>query len=151
MTATWSGQPITGPVLIYHDEILVDSGPPYLLGDLNRQGALVCISEGRPRISWRSSDGEFFADVNNDGLSSSTAYQQIRNLGTDLPNFSRLSRASSSINPPAANQNGLWACRANSLESEGADGVQRVLENFVFAGLYRRGEGKSTPVEIPPE
>ena len=58
--ATWNGTRITGPVLIYHDEIIVD--PTRSLGVLTAPGALVCTSQSRPRTAWRRADHKFFND-----------------------------------------------------------------------------------------
>lgn len=136
VSVTWNGTAITAPVLIYHEEVLADPEPPYLLGDdLNRTGALVCRSESRTRAAWRYTDGEFFDDVTI-RMNPRGGYQQIRSDNVTVPSVSRLSR----VSPTAANEiNGLWTCRVQVIDE---DGLQDVLDNFVFVGLYHRGEGE---------
>ena len=132
---TWNGTRITGPVLIYHDEIKVDPGPTYSLGDLAAPGALVCTSQTRARAGWRRADHEFFDDVS--GQVSTTVLNQVRTGSTAVPSLTRLSRDNEGVNPGVGNQNGLWCCRVQSMGDE-AD----VVANFVFAGVYRRGLGE---------
>ena len=50
VSVTWNGTTVTGPVLIYHDEILVDPGPSYSIGDTDRPGTLVCRSDSRDKL-----------------------------------------------------------------------------------------------------
>ena len=126
---TWNGTRITGPVLIYHDEIIVDPGPTYSFGDIAAPGALVCTSETGERASWRRADHAFFSDVDR-GAISTTVLNQIRTAATATPNRGRLSQPSENVNPSDANQNGLWCCRVSANPA------------FVFAGVYRRGMGE---------
>ena len=134
---------ITGPILIFHDEITVDPGTPgnlstYTLGTFQDTGGnLFCVATGRPRVSWRLADGDFRNDTNLNGASPSSlsGYQIIRNGDRS---FARLTRSSSSTNPTASNLNGLWTCRVGSEPQD----AQVVLDNFVFAGLYHRNHGE---------
>ena len=128
--ATWNGTRITGPVLIYHDEIIVDPGPTYSFGDIAAPGALVCTSETTIRASWRRADHGFFSDVDR-GAISTTNLNQIRTAATANPNRGRLSRDNENVNPSVAHQNGLWCCRVSGGGSA-----------FVFAGVYLRGMGE---------
>ena len=130
VTVTWNGTRITGPVLIYHDEIIVDPGPTYSIGNIAAPGALVCTSETAARASWRRSDHEFFGDVDG-GVISTTVLNQIRTAATATPNRGRLSRHNENVNPSDPNQNGLWCCRVLGHDPA-----------FVFAGVYRRGMGE---------
>ena len=116
-------------MLIYHDEIIVDPGPTYSIGNIAAPGALVCTSETTVRAAWRRSDHAFFGDVN--GAVSTTNLNQIRTLPSATPNRGRLSRDNENVNPRAAHQNGLWCCRVSSDDSA-----------LVFAGVYRRGMGE---------
>ena len=130
--ATWNGTRITGPVLIYHDEISVD--PARSLGVLTAPGALVCTSETRTRAGWRRADHVFFGDG-----PQATNLSQIRSGSEVVPSIARVSRDNEGVNPSFADQNGLWCCRVQSLrQSDEAN----VVANFVFAGLYRRGMGE---------
>ena len=132
VTVTWNGTRITGPVLIYHDEIIVD--PARSLGVLTAPGALVCTSETRPRAGWRRADHRFFGDG-----PQATNLGQIRTGPEVVPNIARLSRDNEDVNPSNAHQNGLWCCRVQSLQqSDEAD----VVANLVFIGVYRRGMGE---------
>ena len=131
VTVTWNGTRITGPVLIYHDEIIVDPGPTYLFGDNAAPGALVCTSESSTRASWRGSDHLFFGDVATRPIST-TILNQIRTAATATPNRGRLSRDNENVNPSAPNQNGLWCCRIAGVNTAG----------FVFVGVYHRGMGE---------
>ena len=131
VTVTWNGTRITGPVLIYHDEIIVDPGPTYSFGDIAAPGALVCTSETTARASWRRSDHLFIGDVTSRPIST-TNLNQIRTAADATPNRGRLSRDNENVNPSAPNQNGLWCCRIGSNNPEG----------FVFVGVYRRGMGE---------
>ena len=62
----------------------------------------------------------------------------VRNDGTAVPSFARLTRESSTVNPTASNLNGLWTCRVGTEPQD----AQVVLDNFVFAGLYRRNHSE---------
>ena len=134
--------------MIFHDEITVDPGTPgdpstYTLGTFQDTGGnLFCVGTGRPRVSWRIADGGFRSDTNRDSRSPSSlsGYQIVRNDGAAVPSFARLTRSSSSTNPTANNLNGLWTCRAGAEPQD----LQVVLDNFVFAGLYRRNDGEQS-------
>jgi hypothetical protein len=137
---TWSGTRVTGPLLIYHDEIGVDPGPAYDIGDSNSDGALVCTSATRPIAGWRVADHDFFNDVS--GSISTTRLNQIRAPASD-PTVARLSRDNGAVSSSDPDQNGLWACRVNNLPHETPLGGQaHVAANIVFVGIYRRGMGK---------
>ena len=146
MRAYWNGEEITGPILIFHDEITVDPGIPgepftYTLGTFQDTGGnLFCVGTGRPTVSWRIANGKFRTDTNLAGRSPSTlsGYQIIRNDGAAVPSFARLTRESSSTNPTASNLNGLWTCRAGPTPQD----LQVTLDNFVLAGLYHRDHGE---------
>ena len=129
VNVTWNGTKITGPVLIYHDEIIVDPGPTYSIGDIAAPGALVCTSETTARASWRRADHAFISDVDR-GAISTTVLNQIRTAADATPNRGRLSRDNENVNPSDASQNGLWCCRVS------------INSTFVFAGVYRRGMGE---------
>ncbi len=69
VSVTWNGTTITGPVLIYSDEIPVDGSSNNTIDDPNGPGALICRSEDRARVSWHYVSGiivrgpEFTADM----------------------------------------------------------------------------------------
>ena len=118
-------------MLIYHDEIIVDS--TRTLGDITAPGALVCTSETRTRAGWRRTDHEFFGDG-----PQATFLSQVRTGSSVVPSRARLSRDNENVNPSIAHQNGLWCCRVQSVGGDDAD----VVANFVFAGVYSRGMGE---------
>ena len=89
MTLTWEGNLVTGPILIYHDELRLDGNDNPMLGDLDGPGALVCRSQTRPRVFWRNTEGNSFPDTDSGGLND---INQIRNGPTDVPSITRLSR-----------------------------------------------------------
>ena len=130
VTVTWNGSIITGPVLIYHDEILDDEGPQYTIGNPDRPGALMCRSERDGIASWRLANGNFFNDVNN-RADNSLGLQQIRTNSNTFPSLSRLSRVPENRNTSAENLNGLWSCRTDIPDLRS-----------VYVGLYYRTEGK---------
>ena len=104
---TWNGTTLTGPTLIYHDELILDgtNPQPLLVGDVDRSGALVCRSETRPRAGWRDTGGGFFQDT----TSRTATIQQIRNDAAAVPNLSRLSRGTTDVETNPA-FNGLFIC-----------------------------------------
>ena len=127
---TWNGTTLTGPTLIYHDELILDGTNPRPLdiGDVNRTGALVCRSETRVRASWRTTDGSFFPDT----TSRTGTIQQIRTDSTTVPSLSRLSRGTTNVLTDI-NNNGLFTCR-----------VHNDATSFVHVGIYARGGGEDT-------
>ena len=128
---TWNGSAVTGPVLIYHDELLLDLEPssaPLNETGINVPGALVCRSEDAEtgRASWRLTDGRFFHDTTQ---RSGENLQQRRTESGDFPSLSRLSRGVESFEETDPQFNGLWICR-----TEHSDEHQ-----FIHVGLYNRG------------
>ena len=121
---TWNGTNITSPILIFHDELLLSTGPE-TLGDLNRPGALVCRSDDSAQAGWHFPAG---APVDDFSESRSSYFQQIRTSETETPSLSRLFRTSD--NPLfSVSASGSWVCRVN--------GDSR---NDVRIGLYYRGK-----------
>ena len=137
VTVTWNGTLVTGPILIYHDEVRLDGNDNPMLGDVDGPGALVCRSQTRPRVGWRMTNGGFFEDTDQGRLDN---INQIRNGIEDVPSFARLSRGTT--NPPE-NFDGLVLCRVDT-RGDSAD----VIANFIFIGFYNRAPGKyQTSVE----
>lgn len=125
---TWNGTTITGPVLIFHDEILIRTDG--LVDDVNEPGSLICRSENESDISWtftfRSFRTLIQATVLGGGPDSIPRILQLRRNREDLeltnPDF-----------------NGLWKCRRRG-EDVGA----------IPVGVYQRGDGEITPVTPTP-
>ena len=120
---------ITGPVLIYLHEILVDSHTTTHIGDPNRQGALICRSEDSTRVSWHFTDGAFISPA---PTSNTTIIKQIRTVEGATPSVSRLSRNRVFFyyNDPT---NGLWHCRLNARGESAYD-------EQINVGIYSRSE-----------
>lgn len=124
MSVTWNGSDITRPVavLIYHDEIRVDMGAVYSIGNNNEGGALICMSEAA-QWHYPNSDPVDLASTSNTGI------QQIKEQSR-----TRLSRSRQGLMLTDDNHNGLWTCRV--------DGSIPIP-----VGFYHRGGGKAKWVE----
>ena len=55
MTVTWNGTTISGPVLIFQDELVRDDRTDVLATPVD--GTLICISENQARVGWHYADG----------------------------------------------------------------------------------------------
>ena len=134
VSVTWNGATLTGPTLIYHDELILDRGNPLPLdiGNVNRPGALVCRSETQTRAGWRLSDGTFFPDTN----TRVGDIQQIRTGSSTVPSLARLSRGTTDIERDIR-FNGLFTCRVQPVGNLGD-----TLANFIHVGIYARGGGE---------
>lgn len=117
---TWNGAIITGPILIYHDEIVMDTGPSYLIGDPNRQGALICSCEMGIGAAWYFSNGSMLNNIVDSNIG---VFQQIK-----TPSLSRVSHNSMQTD---ATFNGLLHCRCNSS-----------AEEQITVRIYQRGGGE---------
>ena len=129
MTVTWNGSIITGPVLIYVDEIIVNDYRTVVIGEPNRPGALVCRSEDKARVTWYFTDSNIVsvAPRNNE-----RGYIQTRTGENVIPSLSRLSLGREGISNDEAHLNGLWFCRLN------ADGSSIRM----YVGIFSRGQSK---------
>ena len=114
---TWRGVPVTGPALIFHDELAS-------LGS----DVLNCSHPTLSRVTWHSVDGIPVTDsmANNTG-----AFQQVRTPAGIFPSEAQLVSNGESSNDSSLN--GLWTCQSNNT-SAGAFSV----------GLYNRRGGKIT-------
>ena len=123
MCASWNGTTLATnrPVLIFHDEISIDSTAPFNIDIMGTQGTLLCRSQQR-RASWNLPNGMLVDLVTN----SDRVFQQIRN--THEPSFSQLSRYVPEIRLTDARYNGLWTCRRNN-----------VSNIAIPVGIYHRG------------
>ena len=123
MTVTWNGTLVTGPILIYHDELRMDGNNNPMFGDVDGPGALVCRSQTRPLVNWRNTDRALVQETGGD-------INQIRTDELTTPSFARLSRGTT--NTPE-NFDGLLICRVDT-RSDPAD----VIANFNYIGFYNR-------------
>ncbi len=120
---TWNGTTITGPVLIYSDELPVDPSAN-TIGDPNGPGALICRSEDRSTVSWRYVDGGIVR-----GPEFTDTFKAIRTGEGVIPSLSQLLLNRENTEITNANLNGLWHCRLRP-------GVE------INVGIFSRGGGK---------
>ncbi len=123
VSVTWNGTTITGPVLIYSDELPVNSSAN-TIGDPNEPGALICKSEDRATVSWHYTRGQIVR-----GPEHTDTFKAIRTGEGVTPSLSQLvlNRENTEINN--ANLNGLWHCRLGQ-------GVE------IDVGIFSRRGGK---------
>ena len=135
MSVTWNGTTVTGPVLIYTDEIILDSRKTTEIGNPNRPGALICRSQERNRVSWHFTDGTFV----NTAPTSNTTFKQIRAVrGRLTPRISRLSLKILRADPGF---NGIWHCRLNATGIRDNHPINpATFESQINVGIYSRGE-----------
>ena len=141
VTVTWNGTLVTGPILIYHDELRLDGNNNPMLGDLDGPGALVCRSETREAF-WRNTEGNTIPATDQPG--GLNDINVIRNGPTEVPSITRLSRGTTTS--PADNQfDGLLLCRVNAVLGD----VPDVIANFRYVGLYnRQRSGKYQTIQL---
>ena len=119
---------VTGPRMIYLDEILVNSVCPTTaeIGDPNRPGALVCRSEDRAVVSWYiTTERDMILSAES---TQSSDFRQITTPPGQIPSISRLYMTREGVYRTDALTNGLFRCRDVSQE--------------IHVGLYSRGNGK---------
>ena len=140
MTLTWNGTLVTGPILIYHDELRFDGNDNLMLGDLDGQGALVCRSQIRTGAFWRNTAGKTIPATDQpDGRNDINV---IRNDPDDVPSITRLSRGTTT-SPTDNLFDGLLLCRV--FDSD----VPDVIANFRYVGLYnRQRSGKYQTIQL---
>ena len=128
VSATWNGTNITGPVLIYQDELLVnDTGisESTITVGLNNNGSLVCRSENgtnQETVGWRTPKKAVVASHKE------FDFTQTRTAVGMFPSISRLSLNTAGLARNDSNVSGLWTCR------------QSGSNELVHVGMYGRGE-----------
>ncbi len=140
MLVTWNGTTLTGPVLIYSDELPVNRSAS-TIGDPNSPGALICTSEDRARVSWHYTKGVTVRNaILNDTFKAIGTGEGVSQLLLNRQN-------TEGSNPDL---NGVWHCRLNAREPNLYDGQINV-------GIFSRGEGElyltvnsMTPEMKPP-
>ena len=125
MSVTWNGSDITGPVLIYHDEILVEDTGPFTIGDPSRNGSLVCRHSSEAQVGWHTPNGSW---VHGPSQLNNFDFKQIRTGDDVTPSMSRLSLNREGIGHNDSFANGLWSCRLNGQYS-----------GAISVGIYGRG------------
>ena len=128
VTVTWNGTTITGPVLIFQDELVRDDRTNVLATP--RDGTLICRSENQAHVDWGFANGVF--------ISSSTTnhFRQRRTSSSATPSVSRLTTNRPDEALTGAEANGLWRCRLNG-----------GLSTAVPVGIYARGEGENSHIK----
>ena len=131
MSVIWNGTDITGPTLIYHDEILLDHNTIPTVENSNGTGDLVCKSENHEEARWRRSNGRF-APISGD-------YQRVQSPAGSLPSLSRLSTIED-LTSTDPQYNGLWVCVL--WNTDGGLSDQDLIDSFVYVGIYTRNSGE---------
>ena len=130
MSVTWNGTTITGPVLIFQDELVEDDCTNVLATP--RDGTVICRSENQAQVGWH------FSPLSNSGTgalvsptSTTNHFRQRRTGSSATPSVSRLTtnRPDEALTSAAAN--GLWSCRLNA-----------GIGTAVPVGIYARGGGE---------
>ena len=122
MTVTWNGTTITGPVLIFQDELVRDDRTNVLATP--RDGTLICRSENQAQVGWLFPNSAFIS------TSTTNHFKQRRTSSSTAPSVSRLTTNIPDEALTSAAANGLWTCRLNG-----------GIGTAVPVGIYARGEG----------
>ena len=124
---SWNGTVITGPIMIYHDEILLDQDTVPTVENTNDPGDLVCKSGHHKEACWRLSSGMI---VPTSG--------QVQSSSGSLPSLSQLSTIED-LTSTDPQYNGLWVC---VLQNDTVINEQDLIDNFVYVGIYSRNSGE---------
>ena len=95
---TWNGTTITGPVLIFQDELVRDDRTDILATPMD--GTVICRSENQAQVGWQFASGVFVS------LTSTTNhFRQRRTSSSATPSVSRLTtnRPDEALTSAAAN------------------------------------------------
>ena len=132
VSVTWNGTMITGPVLIYHDEILLDNMIEPTVENSDDPGDLVCRSSHHEEARWRRSNGVT--------VPTSGDYRRVQSHAGLLPSLSRLSTTDPQYN-------GLWVC-VLFINASTVDGLsdQDLIDSFVYVGIYNKNSGELTDI-----
>ena len=134
VSVTWNGTTITGPMLIYSDELPVNDTAT-TIGDPNRPGALICRSEDRVRVNWHYTRGNIVRSVIYSDTLSDT-YKQIRTGEGATPSLSQLLLNKENTEVINEDLNGIWHCRLNAAAEN-----NNQFEEQISVGIYSRGGG----------
>ena len=132
----FNGTNITGPILIYHDEICSDT--TYTIPtdeNSDNPGDLVCRSAVIGRTFWRTPIGFPVSST------TSADFYNVRSPISNPQTHPFLARLSTidfldSINSAI---NGLWFC---ALGFTGDIADQDVIDSFIYVGIYSRNSGE---------
>ena len=123
----WNGTTITGPILIYHDEIGFDTTIP-TVENSDGPGDLVCRSENHEAAHWRNPDGRTVPKSGN--------YTRV-DSASGLPSLSQLYTPNELT---GSNVNGLWICQVTNSDISLLE--LDILDNFNYVGIHNRGDGE---------
>ena len=136
MSVTFNGTNITGPMLIYHDEIVSDNTAIPTDANSNGPGDLVCRTASIGRTFWRRPIGGSASHNMNDD------FYQVRTPVPDstmftFPFLAQLSTIDT-LDSTDSEFNGLWFCVF------GATGVvdQDAIDSYIYVGIYSRNSGE---------
>ena len=126
---TWNGTNITGPVLIYQDELVVDDRASPTATP-TRNGTLMCTSQDQHRVGWHDPKGSSIFE------NSTSDFRQIRTDSGVTPSVSILSANTEDVSINITATNGLWICRLNESSS---------VPTPIPVGIYGRGGSECKP------
>ena len=124
VTVTWNGTTITGPVLIFQDELIRDDRSNPFATPMD--GTLICRSKNQAQVGWHFPSGSFVSTT-----SITDHFRQRRTSSSTTPSVSRLTTNRPDEANTSAEANGLYSCRLN-----GGFGT------VVPVGIYARGGGE---------
>ena len=124
VTVTWNGTTITGPVLIFQDELVRDDRTNVLATPMD--GTVICRSENQAQVGWHFASGALISTG-----STTNHFRQRRTSSSATPSVSRLTTNTPDEALTSATANGLWTCRLNA-----------VIGTAVPVGIYARGGGE---------
>ena len=123
VTVTWNGTTITGPVLIFQDELVRDDRTHVLATPVG--GTVICRSENQAQVGWHFANGPLLQS------SATNHFRQRRTSSSATPSVSRLTTNRPDEALTSAEANGLWTCRLNA-----------GFGTVVPVGIYARGGGE---------
>ena len=129
VTVTWNGTTITGPVLIFQDELVRDDRTNVLATPMD--GTLICRSESQAQVGWHFSPLNTANGVLVSTTSTTDHFRQRRTSSSATPSVSRLTTNRPNEALTSADANGLWTCRLNA-----------GFSTAVPVGIYARGGGE---------
>ena len=124
VTVTWNGTTITGPVLIFQDELVRDDRTNVLATPMD--GTVICRSENQAQVGWHFATGLIVSTT-----STTNHFRQRRTSQSATPSVSRLTTDRPDEALTSAAPNGLWSCRLNA-----------GFSTAVPVGIYARGGGE---------
>ena len=136
VSVIFNGTTITGPILIYHDEINSVTEVP-TDENSNDPGDLVCRSERIGRTFWRNPTGNSIPFYT---TGTSRKFYQVRTqLNPDKHPFLAQLSTTDYLSSTNSDINGLWFC---PLGNTGDIDDQDVIDSYIYVGIYSRNSGE---------